>query len=125
MSSDDFYLPYENRLRLQKDKSFLRQRGPPGTHDTELMFEVFSKLNNPTLSATDTLKIPIFDKSLHKGQGDRAGFKTIENLDTIDMCIFEGWYTGLNSVSEDKLPVKSELAKFSNEQLKGYKGWDF
>lgn len=75
MSSDDFYLPLEDRQRIKKDKPFLRQRGPPGTHDLQLINEVINNLN----SNNGHLKIPIFDKSLNNGEGDRSGFKIVEN----------------------------------------------
>jgi D-glycerate 3-kinase len=73
---------------------------------------------------------PIFDKSLHNGQGDRAGFKKFEN---VDILIFEGWFVGYRAVREEILVefIKNyeyeamKLAKFSNELLKSYeKAWN-
>ena len=89
MSSDDFYLTFEERCKLQEQHPFLKYRGPPGTHDVEMIREVFASLR----AGTGT-RIPIFDKSLHGGQGDRTGFKEYESTADVDLVVFEGWFNG-------------------------------
>ncbi len=38
------------------------------------------------------IEVPIFDKSLHNGNGDRVGFEKWEFMP--DFVIFEGWFIG-------------------------------
>ena len=119
-SSDDFYLTYEERKKLQEIHPFLKFRGPPGTHDIDRLFNVIQKLKE---GGEEEVKIPIFDKSLHNGQGDRSGYLSVPSPSDIDFCIFEGWFNGIMPLN--KSSYNSELAKFSDENLKKYQNWDF
>lgn len=96
-SSDDFYLPLKDRLELQAKNPVLKYRGPPGTHDSKMIRKVLQDIKEGNKT-----EIPIFDKSLSNGQGDRAGYKTILDPSSYDFCIFEGWFNGLIALDETK-----------------------
>lgn len=123
-SIDDFYLTYEDRQKLSSFNPFLKFRGPPGTHEVELAMEIIEQFKNKE----EGIKIPTFDKMLHEGQGDRNGHKVIEYSNNIDVVIFEGWFVGLRHLTEDDtidFLENEKIAKFSNENLKDWKNWDF
>jgi D-glycerate 3-kinase len=75
ISLDDLYPPHSELARVANDhphNPLLRGRGQPGTHDVPLGTQVLNSLrriNEP--DAEGTVSIPIFDKSLHSGEGDR------------------------------------------------------
>lgn len=48
----------------------------------------------------NSVKIPVFDKSMHNGQGDRSHYKEIPSSKDYDYCIFEGWFNGLPALPE-------------------------
>ena len=67
-------------------------RGFPGSHSVELMHE---KLFNWKLDGY--LKVPVFDKSLRNGLGDRSHWRS----ETPDLLILEGWFLGIKPLSVD------------------------
>jgi D-glycerate 3-kinase len=91
LSLDDLYLPYADRLELQKQAPRLTRRGPPGTHDVALGLEVLAKFKQ----GAPVVEVPRFDKSLQAGAGDRSGFETYA---TVDFVLFEGWFVGARPV---------------------------
>ena len=101
-------------------------RGPPGTHDKEYLDEVVRNIKEGK-----PIKIPVFDKSLHGGQGDRSQYKQVDDTETYDFCIFEGWFNGLQALPDEKMADASvgfahkDLAKFSNDNLRQYGEWEF
>ena len=117
-SSDDFYLMHSERLKLKEAYPFLEFRGPPGTHDIDLMNDVLDRIKNG-----EEVRIPVFDKSLNGGMGDRTGFIEVPESRSYDYCIFEGWFNGLRSLPKSQLEGKSELSHFSNESLSLYGDW--
>ena len=50
------------------------------------------------MSNTTPFKVPSFDKSLHKGEGDLASITDINNIP--DYFILEGWFVGLKSLQD-------------------------
>ena len=129
---DDFYLTKKERHELANTVSPLFEtRGPPGTHDLELLKRTINALK--TADETSTTTIPRFDKKTD----DRV---TIDNFQrytgTPKIIIVEGWLIGadaarpnedwspLNSV--EKLPLADEWQAYQNEQLAGpYRNlWD-
>jgi D-glycerate 3-kinase len=60
-SVDDFYVTYEERKILKQISPFLAYRGPPGTHDTELLLNTIKDLKSDYLL---DVELPQFDKSL-------------------------------------------------------------
>ena len=98
---DDLYLPHSELARVANDHSqnpLLQGRGLPGTHDIPLAIQVLNSLrriNEP--EAEGTVSIPIFDKSLHSGEGDRLE-RTIVVKRPLDVIIVEGGHTGFYPV---------------------------
>ena len=92
ISIDDFYLP-SNEMKLAiKNNPWNVSRGFPGSHSVKLMHE---KLLNWKINGE--LNVPVFDKSLRNGLGDRSHWR-IENP---DLLIVEGWFLGIKPSSGD------------------------
>lgn len=41
---------------------------------------------------SENIEVPVFEKCLHKGEGDRARYNKIDHK--VDIFVLEGWYTG-------------------------------
>ena len=91
-SLDDLYKTYSERLILQQQDPRLIWRGPPGTHDVDLGLDILNKIRQ----VKEEIAIPRFDKSLHKGIGDRT---TPELVHNIDIVLFEGWFVGVQPIN--------------------------
>jgi len=92
ISIDDFYLP-SNEMKLAiKENPWNVSRGFPGSHSVELMYE---KLLNWKINGE--LSVPVFDKSLRNGLGDRSHWR----LDNPDLLIIEGWFLGVEPLSSN------------------------
>ena len=65
-------------------------RGFPGSHSVNLMHE---KLLNWKINGK--LNVPVFDKSLRNGLGDRSSWRS----DDPDLLILEGWFLGIEPLS--------------------------
>ena len=90
ISIDDFYLPSDEMKLAIKDNPWNVSRGFPGSHSVKLMRE---KLLNWKI--TGDLNVPVFDKSLRNGLGDRSHWR----LDDPDILIIEGWFLGIEPLS--------------------------
>lgn len=121
VSIDDFYKTYPERLQLQQADPRLIWRGPPGTHDIDLVLSVLEDLR-----AECAVTVPRFDKSARGGQGDRAGFETFEG---VSILLLEGWFVGARPVPPERFdaapwPIETErdraFARDSNEWLRAY-----
>ena len=86
ISIDDFYLPSHEMKLAIKNNPWNVSRGFPGSHSVELMYQ---KLLNWKINGE--LKVPVFDKSLRNGLGDRSHWR----LDYPDLLILEGWFLGI------------------------------
>ncbi|CAH7667152.1 P-loop containing nucleoside triphosphate hydrolase protein, partial [Phakopsora pachyrhizi] len=127
LSLDDFYLTYEEQRGLEsKDPShkLIRGRGLPGTHDTSLLRETLDN-NFNDINDCNQIRIPIYDKSLHEGLGDRRGFKDIwigavdeknKERSSIDLVILEGWMVGFLPIEEEELRKTYHNAKKSRSK---------
>ena len=92
ISIDDFYLPSEEMEFAIKNNPWNVSRGFPGSHSIDLMKEKLLKWK------TDgQLNVPVFDKSLRKGLGDRAHWRE----ESPDLLIIEGWFLGVKPLSID------------------------
>ena len=99
LSLDDFYLTKAKRLSLAKSvHGSLRTRGPPGTHEIELLIQTIHELAHGRPSTA-----PIFDKGLD----DRIGFRTIDA--GTSRIVVEGWCVGARPEPTNRLvePVNS------------------
>ena len=92
ISIDDFYLPSDEMKVAIKNNPWHVSRGFPGSHSVKLMNE---KLLSWKINGD--LKVPVFDKSLRNGLGDRSHWKS-ENP---DLLILEGWFLGIEPSSFD------------------------
>ncbi len=92
ISIDDFYLASEEMELAIKNNPWNVSRGFPGSHSINLMqdslleWKVDGKLN-----------VPVFDKSLRNGLGDRAHWRK----SSPDILIIEGWFLGVKPLSKD------------------------
>ena len=92
ISIDDFYLP-SNEMKLAiENNPWNVSRGFPGSHSVKLMHE---KLFNWKINGE--LNVPVYDKSLRNGLGDRSHWR----LDNPDLLIIEGWFLGIEPFSND------------------------
>ncbi len=101
ISIDDFYLPSDEMKLAIKDNPWNVSRGFPGTHSVKLMHE---KLLNWKINGK--LNVPVFDKSLRNGLGDRSHWRS----DNPDLLILEGWFLGIEPFSiydMNDLPINS------------------
>jgi len=92
ISIDDFYLPSEEMKLAIKNNPWNVSRGFPGSHSVKLMHD---KLLNWKISGE--LNVPVFDKSLRNGLGDRSHWRS----EIPDLLIIEGWFLGIEPLSID------------------------
>lgn len=95
----DFYLTHaglEELAARHPDNGLLHGRGQPGTHDLDLLSSVLKdvKAGRPT-------QLPIFEKSLFNGQGDRL--KETVPVGSVDVFVLEGWCMGFRPLSPNDL----------------------
>ena len=104
ISIDDFYLPSDEMKLAIKNNPWNVSRGFPGSHSVRLMNE---KLLNWKINGE--LNVPVFDKSLRNGLGDRSHWRS----DKPDLLILEGWFLGIEPCSmsiNDQYNYPSELS---------------
>lgn len=92
VSIDDFYLPKHTLDTLQHIPEY-KYRGNPGTHDLDDIL-----LTLDTFKQTRSCTVPVYDKTLHSGLGDRAGRRGIVDKDVL---FLEGWCLGFVSLDVD------------------------
>ncbi len=102
ISIDDFYLPSKEMDLAIKNNPWNVSRGFPGSHSVKLMHE---KLLNWKINGE--LNVPVFDKSLRNGLGDRSHWRS----DNPDLLILEGWFLGIEPFSID---VNNQNFKLEN-----------
>ncbi|GME81149.1 unnamed protein product [Ambrosiozyma monospora] len=99
-SMDDFYLTFQEQCIVNeknKGNMLLQGRGLPGTHDLDLLKECLLEIQ----SGENSVEIPVYDKSLNSGKGDRLPHKDwirIEKDKKVDVLIFEGWFNGYRAI---------------------------
>ena len=91
LSMDDFYLSRAERLELSRAvHPLLATRGPPGTHDCEMMRRYIQRLRR--LGHEESIALPRFDKA----RDDRAPSATWPRATgPLDAVILEGWCLGV------------------------------
>ena len=104
ISIDDFYLPSDEMKLAIKNNPWNVSRGFPGSHSVKLMYE---KLLNWKIKGE--LNVPVFDKSLRNGLGDRSHWR----IDNPDLLIIEGWFLGIEPLISDFYYQHMNLAGLS------------
>ena len=107
ISIDDFYLPSDQMKLAIKNNPWNVSRGFPGSHSVKLMSEKLTSWKK-----SGELNVPVFDKSLRNGLGDRSHWRS----DNPDLLIVEGWFLGIEPATIDieDQPIKS--AKLSSHE---------
>ncbi|GAA6017142.1 hypothetical protein JCM10207_002548 [Rhodosporidiobolus poonsookiae] len=106
LSLDDLYLPHSGLASVaaaHPGNALLRGRGQAGTHDLPLGREVLSAL---TAGGEEEVKIPVFEKSLHSGEGDRlplSEWVRVARPEEVDVVVFEGWMLGFRPCASPSL----------------------
>ena len=122
VSIDDFYLRHADQRRLARDNpgnDYLQQRGYPGTHDLRLGADTLARLAG---GETGELSLPRYDKSRHRGRGDRAGEETWPRVRLpVDVVLVEGWMLGFTPLPPERV-ADAQLAQI-NGLLAGYRDW--
>ena len=90
ISIDDFYLPADEMELAIKNNPWNVSRGFPGSHSIDLMKEKLIKWK-----VDGKLNVPVFDKSLRNGLGNRAYWRS----ESPDLLIIEGWFLGVKPLS--------------------------
>ena len=107
ISIDDFYLPSDEMKLAIKNNPWNVSRGFPGSHSVKLMHE---KLFNWKINGE--LNVPVFDKSLRNGLGDRSHWRS----DSPDLLIIEGWFLGIKPLFDDFNHQQINLAELSSQE---------
>ena len=107
------------------DNKLLTGRGPPGTHDVDLARKVLHDVCVINESSKETVHLPIFDKSLVNGEGDRSS-ETVDVTGPLDVFILEGWSMGFFPLSFNDLETRyqsatSQTSYFSQHSLDALK----
>ncbi|WVF72470.1 hypothetical protein IAT40_007285 [Kwoniella sp. CBS 6097] len=113
LSLDDLYRTHDGLKAIAEkhpDNALLAGRGPPGTHDVDLAVATLKKIQQINDITSTTVNLPIFDKSLCGGEGDRST-ETVKVNGPIDVFILEGWSMGFNPLSPSELMQAYENPK--------------
>ncbi|GAA94285.1 uncharacterized protein L969DRAFT_97391 [Mixia osmundae IAM 14324] len=117
LSLDDLYLPREqlDALARRSRNPLLSGRGQAGTHDLSLARQILDQVKN----GADSLELPLFDKSLHSGKGDRsASARHVSG--PLDIFVLEGWSMGFAPLSEGELQSRYNEANAERSYYKRY-----
>ncbi|CAO3606930.1 unnamed protein product [Cunninghamella echinulata] len=128
-SLDDLYLTRQEQAALSKrypDNPLLKYRGQFGSHDLALAQKTFQELLTVSSSSTtqgeeeeNIALIPVYDKSLYDGLGDRCPKEEWQRVHgPIDIILFEGWSLGFKSLSLEQLQQAYQQSLFFSEKRK-------
>jgi len=108
ISIDDFYYPDKSisALYLHTKYELWKFRGNPGTHDIKLLYYVLQQFKQK-----QTVYVPIYDKTLNKGRGDRIGWKP---LFPSTYLFLEGWCVGFKPLYEPKDLIDASLRAYES-----------
>ena len=107
LSIDDFYLPSEEMKLAINNNPWNVSRGFPGSHSVKLMYEkllhwkIYGELN-----------VPVFDKSLRNGLGDRSHWRS----EKPDLLVLEGWFLGIEPLPFDLNDQNIDSEKFDSKE---------
>lgn len=138
LSIDDLYLPHAGLAEVAErypGNRLLKGRGLPGTHDVRLGKDILNSLRGINEAHAGPVTLPVFEKSLHSGEGDRLPSGIVVK-GPIDVVVMEGWCMGFSSIdgkliehrweemdTEMKSWCRIEDVKAVNEKLKEYADW--
>jgi D-glycerate 3-kinase len=124
VSLDDFYLTHAERQKLRTTENgepgnaLLKTRGQPGTHDCVLARTILDQFSarqeDAKKSEGAAITLPIFDKSLFNGDGDRLPreqWRVLGSETPIEVLVFEGWCVGFQPLSKEAVNAKWMEAK--------------
>jgi len=126
VSIDDFYLTHAEQEALASrhpGNPCLRYRGYPGTHDVVLGRRTIDAI--ASLGDAQSTAVPAYDKSAHRGRGDRAPESAWRRITgPIDVLVVEGWMLGFTPVDAGADALMVDLAlRAPNEYLGAYRAW--
>jgi D-glycerate 3-kinase len=98
-SIDDLYRPWEERRERLRGNPFGVSRVPPGSHDVDLLADRLDRWR-----ASGELVLPVFDKRLRSGEGDRAGW----SRRLAEVVVLEGWLVGCQPLDAPALMAALE-----------------
>jgi len=107
ISIDDFYLPSNEMKIAIRNNPWNVSRGFPGSHSVKLMHDKLLEWKK-----NGELNVPVFDKSLRDGLGDRSHWRS----DNPDLLILEGWFLGTKPLSTDINDLFFERIKLSSHE---------
>jgi len=126
VSIDDFYLTREEQLHVAAShpgNPYLEHRGYPGTHDVDLGASTLTSLRGLGRDAAGAVaRVPVYDKSLHAGRGDRApesAWRIVAG--PLDLVLVEGWMLGFTPVPAATL--SDAMLAEPNRALARYDQW--
>ena len=124
LSIDDLYLPHAEQKTLAQGhpgNPLVQHRGQPGTHDVALGARLFDALREGKPA-----RLPQYDKSAFRGEGDRVPEQEWETLNEgvskVQLVIFEGWCVGFRALDDAQLRLKWESARRKSEEDLHYSG---
>jgi D-glycerate 3-kinase len=101
-SLDDIYKTHEDRKALAAQCAHYRFRGPPGTHDVKLGLDTLRALRHSQEGGV--VEVPVFDKSLHEGDGDRLPRNQWRKVrGKVRMAMIDGWCFGARAQGDSAL----------------------
>ncbi|KAK8869948.1 hypothetical protein IAR55_000517 [Kwoniella newhampshirensis] len=112
LSLDDLYKTHDDLVAIARqhpDNALLAGRGPPGTHDVDFAVTTIERVKVIN-DRGGPVNLPIFDKSLCSGEGDRST-DTVKIEGPIDVFILEGWSMGFAPLSDTQLVKRYENPK--------------
>jgi D-glycerate 3-kinase len=126
VSIDDFYLTHAEQEALASRRPgnpYLRYRGYPGTHDVALGRRTIDAI--ASLGDAQSTAVPAYDKSAHRGRGDRAPASAWRRVTgPIDVLIVEGWMLGFAPVDAGADALTADPAlRAPNQYLEAYRAW--
>ena len=107
LSIDDFYLPSEEMKLAINNNPWNVSRGFPGSHSVKLMYEKLLHWKNH-----GELNVPVFDKSLRNGLGDRSHWRS----EKPDLLVLEGWFLGIEPLPFDPNDQNINSEKFDSKE---------
>ena len=90
VSIDDFYFAADELERSMHGNPWGVPRALPGSHELPLLHSTLQ-----AWKAGDAVDMPVFDKALRQGRGDRSGWRSC----AADVLVLEGWFVGIRPMS--------------------------